>query len=86
MGAEVQHLIEAVREIESRALVDLVFLIPVVGSNNALKTDAPEYTLWQRQWLGGGADGRGCGEQLGQSLHRACRALDLSPHLGQCRG
>ena len=28
--AQVQHLVEAVREIEGRALVNLVFLIPIV--------------------------------------------------------
>ena len=38
---EVQHLVEAVREIEGRALMDLIFRVPVVGRDDALEADAP---------------------------------------------
>ena len=39
--AEVQHLVEAVREVEGRAAMDLVVRVPVVGRDDALETDAP---------------------------------------------
>ena len=37
---QVQHLVEAVREIEGRALVDLVFRVPIVRRDDALEADA----------------------------------------------
>ena len=37
--AQMQHLVEAVREVKSRPLVNLILRVPIVGSNDALETD-----------------------------------------------
>ena len=41
MRPQVQHLIEGVREIEGRALVDLVFRVPIVRRDDALEANPP---------------------------------------------
>src|SRR5688572_23847781 len=40
MWTEVQHLVEAVRQVECRAEVDVVVMLPVVGRDHALKPDS----------------------------------------------
>ena len=43
--AEVQHLVEAVREIEGGAAVDGKLVAPIVGGQNALRADAAAQVL-----------------------------------------
>ena len=57
-----------------------------ITERHPVKADPAKDTLRQGEWRGRRADGRRRCEQLGQSLHRACRALDLAPHLGQRGG